>query len=60
MFKVKHIVKGVVTFSGTMQLEEVKKLNGMDKLILYLLSKNENFYLIMGLGGEEWNITYTV
>lgn len=60
MFKVKHTAKGVTSFEGTMELEEVLKLNGMERLITYLLSKNENFYLITGLGGEEWTIFYTV
>ena len=60
MFKVKHIAKGKTSFDGTMELDEVLKLNGMERLIMYLLSKNESFYLIMGLGGEEWNIVYTV
>lgn len=60
MFKVKHTAKGVTSFDGTMELEEILKLNGMARLIMYLLSKNESFYLIMGLGGEEWTINFTV
>lgn len=60
MFKVKHAKNNVTSFDGTMELEEVLKLNGMARLIIYLLSKNENFYLIMGLGGEEWTINFTV
>jgi len=63
MFKVKHRKHNVVTFEGTMELEEVLKLKAMDKLIKHLLSLNENFYLFIGVEGacgEEWNITYTV
>jgi hypothetical protein len=62
MFKVKHKKNDVVTFEGTMELEEVLKLKAMDKLIKHLLSLNENFYLIIGVEGsigEEWNIIYT-
>ena len=60
MFKVKHLRNEVVIFEGYMELEDVLKLNRMDKLIFYLLSKNENFFLIIGLGNEEWNIVYAV
>jgi hypothetical protein len=60
MFRVKHLKDGKLSFDGTMNTEDVKKLNGMDKLITYLLTKNESFYLIMGLGNEEWNIFYTI
>ena len=60
MFTVRHTVNGTTSFEGTMELEEVLKLNGMSMLIMYLLSKNENFYLIAGLGGEEWTIFFNV
>jgi hypothetical protein len=33
MFRVKHLKDGKLSFDGTMNTEDVKKLNGMDKLI---------------------------